>query len=123
MKKYAALGILMYFNPISSLRLAPAGLARRFAPGETILCSGGTRAPFARDDFFTNSREPLCRHAVAVNSRMSIFSSKLRNIAPCRLSIWADRFTHTRLPQTPRRQADYSAYRRKRPQSAVRRPD
>ncbi|MGH8652268.1 MAG: hypothetical protein ACREYE_08860 [Gammaproteobacteria bacterium] len=36
---------------VSSLRLAPAGLARRFAPGETLLRSGGTRPPFARDGF------------------------------------------------------------------------
>ncbi|MGH8656335.1 MAG: hypothetical protein ACREYE_30975 [Gammaproteobacteria bacterium] len=41
---------------VSSLRLAPAGLARRFAPGETLLRSGGTRPPFARDDFFTISQ-------------------------------------------------------------------
>ncbi|MGH8656455.1 MAG: hypothetical protein ACREYE_31610 [Gammaproteobacteria bacterium] len=41
---------------VSSLRLAPAGLARRFAPGETVLCSGGTRPPFAHDDFFTSSQ-------------------------------------------------------------------
>ncbi|MGH8651601.1 MAG: hypothetical protein ACREYE_05205 [Gammaproteobacteria bacterium] len=34
---------------VSSLRLAPAGLARRFAPG-------GTRPLFARDDFFTSSQ-------------------------------------------------------------------
>ncbi len=40
---------------VSSLRLAPAGLARRFAPGETLLRAGGTRPPFARDDFFTSS--------------------------------------------------------------------
>ncbi|MGH8656806.1 MAG: hypothetical protein ACREYE_33540 [Gammaproteobacteria bacterium] len=37
---------------VSSVRLAPAGLALRFAPGETLLRSGGTRLPFARDDFF-----------------------------------------------------------------------
>jgi hypothetical protein len=52
---------------VSSLRLAPAGLVRRFAPDETVLRSGGTpgpeigpvwraedaaRPPFARDDFF-----------------------------------------------------------------------
>ncbi|MGH8653993.1 MAG: hypothetical protein ACREYE_18320 [Gammaproteobacteria bacterium] len=41
---------------VSSLRLAPAGLARRFAPGETVLRSGGTRHPVVRDDFFTSSR-------------------------------------------------------------------
>ncbi len=41
---------------VSSLRLAPAGLARRFAPGETLLRSGGTRLSFARDDFFTSSQ-------------------------------------------------------------------
>ncbi|MGH8654410.1 MAG: hypothetical protein ACREYE_20585, partial [Gammaproteobacteria bacterium] len=40
---------------VSSLRLAPAGLARRFAPGETLLCSGGTRLPFAHDNFFRSS--------------------------------------------------------------------
>ncbi|MGH8656459.1 MAG: hypothetical protein ACREYE_31630 [Gammaproteobacteria bacterium] len=34
---------------VSSLRLAPAGLALRFAPG-------GTRPPFARDGFFTSSK-------------------------------------------------------------------
>ncbi|MGH8656575.1 MAG: hypothetical protein ACREYE_32270 [Gammaproteobacteria bacterium] len=37
-----------------SLRLAPAGLVRRFVPDETVLCSGGTRPLFARDDFFTS---------------------------------------------------------------------
>ncbi|MGH8656499.1 MAG: hypothetical protein ACREYE_31840 [Gammaproteobacteria bacterium] len=41
---------------VPSLGLAPSGLARRFAPGETVLRSGGTRPPFARDDFFTSSR-------------------------------------------------------------------
>ncbi|MGH8652682.1 MAG: hypothetical protein ACREYE_11175 [Gammaproteobacteria bacterium] len=41
---------------VSSMRLTPAELARRFAPGETLLRSGGTRPPFARDDFFTNSQ-------------------------------------------------------------------
>ncbi|MGH8654876.1 MAG: hypothetical protein ACREYE_23150, partial [Gammaproteobacteria bacterium] len=48
---------------VSSLRLAPAGLARRFAPGETLLRSGGTRPPLARDDFFTSSERTLlyCR--------------------------------------------------------------
>ncbi|MGH8654837.1 MAG: hypothetical protein ACREYE_22940 [Gammaproteobacteria bacterium] len=40
---------------VPSLGLAPAGLARRFAPGETVLRSGGTGPPFARDDFFTSS--------------------------------------------------------------------
>ncbi|MGH8656729.1 MAG: hypothetical protein ACREYE_33130 [Gammaproteobacteria bacterium] len=54
------LGIPRYFNihpgcSSQSLRLAPAGLARRFAPGETLLRSGGTRPPCARDDFFTSS--------------------------------------------------------------------
>ncbi|MGH8653480.1 MAG: hypothetical protein ACREYE_15535 [Gammaproteobacteria bacterium] len=42
---------------VSSLRLAPTGLALCFAPGETLLRSGGTRPPFARDDFFTSSEE------------------------------------------------------------------
>ncbi|MGH8656080.1 MAG: hypothetical protein ACREYE_29610 [Gammaproteobacteria bacterium] len=41
---------------VSCLRLTPSGLARRFASGETLLCSGGIRPPFARDDFFTSSR-------------------------------------------------------------------
>ncbi|MGH8652511.1 MAG: hypothetical protein ACREYE_10205 [Gammaproteobacteria bacterium] len=41
---------------VPSLGLAPVGLARRFAPGETLLRSGGTRPPFARDDFFTSSQ-------------------------------------------------------------------
>ncbi|MGH8656202.1 MAG: hypothetical protein ACREYE_30245 [Gammaproteobacteria bacterium] len=41
---------------VSSWGLAPAGLARRFAPGETVLRSGGTRPPFARNDFFTSSQ-------------------------------------------------------------------
>ncbi|MGH8651526.1 MAG: hypothetical protein ACREYE_04790 [Gammaproteobacteria bacterium] len=40
---------------VSSLRLAPAGLARRFAPGETLLRAGGTRSPDARGDFFTSA--------------------------------------------------------------------
>jgi len=59
---------------VPSLGLAPSGLALRFAPGETVLCSGGkpgpgssppresgdwraegaARPPFADDDFFTN---------------------------------------------------------------------
>ncbi|MGH8655095.1 MAG: hypothetical protein ACREYE_24300 [Gammaproteobacteria bacterium] len=30
---------------VPSLGLAPAGLALRFAPGETVLCSGGPRSP------------------------------------------------------------------------------
>ncbi|MGH8651309.1 MAG: hypothetical protein ACREYE_03575 [Gammaproteobacteria bacterium] len=64
MKKSAALGISRAGGArdpqvfqytlrllVSSLRLAPAGLARRFAPDETVLRSGGTRLPFARDDF------------------------------------------------------------------------
>ncbi|MGH8652001.1 MAG: hypothetical protein ACREYE_07355 [Gammaproteobacteria bacterium] len=68
MKKPAALGISRSGgarNPhvfqytlrllVSSLRLAPAGLARRFAPGEALLRSGGTRPSFAHDDFFTSS--------------------------------------------------------------------
>ncbi|MGH8610323.1 MAG: hypothetical protein ACREX9_23845, partial [Gammaproteobacteria bacterium] len=46
---------------VSSLRLAPSGLARRFAPGETVLRSGGTRPPVARDDFFTSSEQPQMR--------------------------------------------------------------
>ncbi|MGH8656799.1 MAG: hypothetical protein ACREYE_33505 [Gammaproteobacteria bacterium] len=37
---------------VSSLRLAPAGLARRFAPGKTVLRSGGTRPPFGSRRFF-----------------------------------------------------------------------
>ncbi|MGH8650915.1 MAG: hypothetical protein ACREYE_01480 [Gammaproteobacteria bacterium] len=41
---------------VSSLRLAPPGFTRRFAPGETLLRSGGTRLSFARDDFFTSSQ-------------------------------------------------------------------
>ncbi|MGH8651084.1 MAG: hypothetical protein ACREYE_02390 [Gammaproteobacteria bacterium] len=41
---------------VPSLGLTPSGLARRFAPGETVLRSGGTRPPFARDGFFTNSQ-------------------------------------------------------------------
>ncbi|MGH8652743.1 MAG: hypothetical protein ACREYE_11505 [Gammaproteobacteria bacterium] len=58
MKKSAALGIsrsggardphVFHYTLrllVSSLRLAPAGLAGRFAPGETLLRSGGTRAP------------------------------------------------------------------------------
>ncbi|MGH8650709.1 MAG: hypothetical protein ACREYE_00375 [Gammaproteobacteria bacterium] len=40
---------------VPSLGLAPAGRARRFAPGETLLRSGRTRPSFARDDFFTSS--------------------------------------------------------------------
>ena len=40
---------------VPSVGLAPAGLALRFAPGKTVLRSGGTRPPFARDGFFTNS--------------------------------------------------------------------
>jgi ABC-2 type transport system ATP-binding protein len=40
---------------VPSLGLTPSGLALRFAPGETVLRSGGTRPPFARDDFFTSS--------------------------------------------------------------------
>ncbi|MGH8652817.1 MAG: hypothetical protein ACREYE_11910 [Gammaproteobacteria bacterium] len=36
---------------VSSLRLTPAGLARRFAPGETVLRPGGTRPSFAREGF------------------------------------------------------------------------
>ncbi|MGH8652150.1 MAG: hypothetical protein ACREYE_08220 [Gammaproteobacteria bacterium] len=68
MKKSAALGIsrsggardpqVFHYTLrllVSSLRLAPAGLARRFAPGETLLRSGGTRPLVARDDFFTRS--------------------------------------------------------------------
>ncbi|MGH8653320.1 MAG: hypothetical protein ACREYE_14645 [Gammaproteobacteria bacterium] len=45
---------------VSSLRLTPSGLALRFAPGDTVLRSGGTRPSFARDGFFTNaqSRRP-----------------------------------------------------------------
>ncbi|MGH8650810.1 MAG: hypothetical protein ACREYE_00905 [Gammaproteobacteria bacterium] len=42
---------------VFSLRLTPSGLALRFAPGETVLCSGGTRPPFAHDDFFTSAQE------------------------------------------------------------------
>jgi hypothetical protein len=57
---------------VPSLGLAPAGLALRFAPGETVLRSGGkpgpgsgpvwraedaARPPFARDDFFTSSEQ------------------------------------------------------------------
>ena len=41
---------------VPSLGVAPSGLALRFAPGETVLCSGETRLPFARDDFFTSSQ-------------------------------------------------------------------
>ncbi|MGH8655671.1 MAG: hypothetical protein ACREYE_27400 [Gammaproteobacteria bacterium] len=41
---------------VPSLGLAPSGRTRRFAPGETVLRSGGTRRPFARDGFFTNSQ-------------------------------------------------------------------
>ncbi|MGH8656265.1 MAG: hypothetical protein ACREYE_30590 [Gammaproteobacteria bacterium] len=64
MKKSAALGIsrsggardpqVFHYTLrllASSLRLAPTGLALRFAPGETLLRSGGTQPPFARDDF------------------------------------------------------------------------
>ncbi|MGH8655973.1 MAG: hypothetical protein ACREYE_29025 [Gammaproteobacteria bacterium] len=40
---------------VPSLGLAPAGLALHFAPDETVLRSGGTRLPFARDGFFTSS--------------------------------------------------------------------
>ena len=61
---------------VPSLGLAPSGLALRFAPGETVLRSGGkpgpgngpvwraedaTRPPFARDDFFTSSHLGLLR--------------------------------------------------------------
>ncbi|MGH8650712.1 MAG: hypothetical protein ACREYE_00390 [Gammaproteobacteria bacterium] len=50
---------------VPSLGLAPMGLALRFAPGETVLCSGGTRLSFARNDFFTSShvssRKPSSR--------------------------------------------------------------
>ncbi|MGH8655849.1 MAG: hypothetical protein ACREYE_28360 [Gammaproteobacteria bacterium] len=69
MKKPAALGIscsggardpqVFHYTLrllVPFLRLAPAGLARRFAPGETVLRSGGTRPSFARDDFFTSSQ-------------------------------------------------------------------
>ncbi|MGH8655172.1 MAG: hypothetical protein ACREYE_24725 [Gammaproteobacteria bacterium] len=72
MKKSAALGIsrsggardpqVFHYTLrllVSSLRLAPAGLARRFAPGEALLRSGGTRPPVARDDFFTSSDRAL----------------------------------------------------------------
>ncbi|MGH8544648.1 MAG: hypothetical protein ACREX3_13690, partial [Gammaproteobacteria bacterium] len=38
---------------VPSMGLAPAGLVLRFAPGETVLRSGGTRPPFVRDGFFT----------------------------------------------------------------------
>ncbi|MGH8651281.1 MAG: hypothetical protein ACREYE_03430 [Gammaproteobacteria bacterium] len=55
----------MYFTIlrllVSSSRLAPAGLVHRFAPDETVLRSGGTRPPFARDDFFTSSHSFLFR--------------------------------------------------------------
>ncbi|MGH8651618.1 MAG: hypothetical protein ACREYE_05295 [Gammaproteobacteria bacterium] len=40
---------------VSSLRLAPAGLARRFAPGETRLRAVRLAGGLARDDFFTSS--------------------------------------------------------------------
>ncbi|MGH8655119.1 MAG: hypothetical protein ACREYE_24440 [Gammaproteobacteria bacterium] len=40
---------------VSSMRLAPAGLVRRFVLDETALRSGGTRLSFARDDFSTGS--------------------------------------------------------------------
>ncbi|MGH8650803.1 MAG: hypothetical protein ACREYE_00870 [Gammaproteobacteria bacterium] len=40
------------------MRLATTGLALRFAPGETVLRSGGTRPPVARDDFSQALREP-----------------------------------------------------------------
>ena len=40
---------------VPSLGLAPAGLALRFVPGETLLRSGGMRLPFAPDGFFANS--------------------------------------------------------------------
>ncbi|MGH8654640.1 MAG: hypothetical protein ACREYE_21840 [Gammaproteobacteria bacterium] len=36
---------------VPSLGLAPSGLARRFAPGETVLRPGRMRLSFARDDF------------------------------------------------------------------------
>ncbi|MGH8653474.1 MAG: hypothetical protein ACREYE_15505, partial [Gammaproteobacteria bacterium] len=68
MKKSAALGISCSGGArdpqvfqytlrllVPSLGLAPAGLALRFAPGETVPRSGGTRPPVARDDFFTSS--------------------------------------------------------------------
>ncbi|MGH8656339.1 MAG: hypothetical protein ACREYE_30995 [Gammaproteobacteria bacterium] len=72
MKKSAALGISHFGGArdpqvfhytlrllVPSLGLAPAGRARRFAPGETLLCSGEMRPPFARNDFFTSSHTPL----------------------------------------------------------------
>ncbi len=41
-------------------------LALRFAPGETVLRSGGTRSPFARDDFLTSSHTfPLVARKVS----------------------------------------------------------
>ena len=51
------LEILRYFNIHSGCSHHPwdsplRGLRLRFAPGETVLRSGGTRPPFARDDFF-----------------------------------------------------------------------
>ncbi|MGH8488908.1 MAG: type II secretion system secretin GspD [Gammaproteobacteria bacterium] len=76
MKKSAALGISRSGgarNPhvfqytlrllASSLRLAPSGHMRRFVPDETVLCSGGTRDPIARDDFFTSSEGSVGRGA------------------------------------------------------------
>ncbi len=45
---------------VSSLRLTPAGLALRFAPGETVLRSGEMRPAFARDDFFHKLSGGLC---------------------------------------------------------------
>ncbi|MGH8653839.1 MAG: hypothetical protein ACREYE_17455 [Gammaproteobacteria bacterium] len=58
MKKSAALGISRSGSAqytlrllVPSMRLAPAGLALHFAPGETVLRSGGTRDP-ERSRFF-----------------------------------------------------------------------
>ncbi|MGH8653037.1 MAG: hypothetical protein ACREYE_13105 [Gammaproteobacteria bacterium] len=81
MKKSAALGIsrsggardpqVFHYTLrllVSSLRLAPSGLAFRFGPAETVLRSGGTRPPVARGDFFTSSERvdspwPICPRA------------------------------------------------------------
>ncbi|MGH8655985.1 MAG: hypothetical protein ACREYE_29085 [Gammaproteobacteria bacterium] len=76
MKKSAALGIsrsggardphVFHYTLrllVSSLRLAPAGLARRFVPDETVLRSGGTRPFFARDNFFTSSERCVRGHS------------------------------------------------------------
>ncbi|MGH8651298.1 MAG: hypothetical protein ACREYE_03515 [Gammaproteobacteria bacterium] len=54
---------------VPSLGLAPSGLARRFASGETFLRSGGTQPLFARDDFLTSSQSRTQSSAIRLGMR------------------------------------------------------